>query len=326
MSQRTTSVATPVAHLVGPGKIKVINGRLAFSNGKDTPFRMDPDALENVLCYGPVGVTDDAMRMLLDHSVQVAWLTYAGCRCRGRLVGSQPSTTALRLAQYEAYSDEPVKLDLARALVLRKIESQAGAARHYQRHGQPDASEALSRINRTRQRCVRAKNLDELRGIEGAASATWFDFFGKLILPPWQFRTRVRRPPTDPVNALLSLGYTWLLTRTIARCEAAGLEVTLGSLHEFRPGRPSLACDVMEPFRVPAVDRWVVRLCNEGRVRLEDFRVVQGGFRLTQEIFPRVLADWEQFWYDTAHPAALDGAVETLVTRIQAVCKRLPTL
>ena len=80
---------------------------------------------------------------------------------------------------------------------------------------------------------------------------------GQLLRPPWRFVQRVRRPPTDPVNALLSLGYTWVLTRTVARCEAAGLEVNLGGLHDYRPGRPSLACDLMEPLRVPAVDRWV---------------------------------------------------------------------
>ena len=100
----------------------------------------------------------------------------------------------------------------------------------------------------------------------GRSLCPWFEFFGKLLLPPWQLSRRVRRPPTDPVNALLSLGYTLLLQRTLAACEAVGLDAALGSLHEYHPGRPSLACDLMEPLRVPAVDRWVIALCNQHRI------------------------------------------------------------
>src|SRR4051794_19751513 len=100
-----------------------------------------------------------------------------------------------------------------------------------------------------------ATNADQVRGFEGAASAAWFAFLGGLFEPPWSFRARARRPPTDPVNALLSLGYTWLLNRMNARAEAAGYEIYLGGLHEYRAGRPSLGCDLIESLRIPAVDR-----------------------------------------------------------------------
>src|SRR5258707_9820404 len=106
MARRTTSVITPVAHLVGPGKLKVINSRLAFTTGEGTPVRLDPEALRTVLCYGDVGVTDEAFQVLFKHEVEVAWLTASGHHCRGRLVRSDPSTTALRLLQHQVLHDE----------------------------------------------------------------------------------------------------------------------------------------------------------------------------------------------------------------------------
>lgn len=99
------------------------------------------------------------------------------------------------------------------------------------------------------------------------------------------------------MNALLSLGYTWLLTRVNARAEAAGYEIYLGGLHEYRPGRPSLGCDLIEPLRVPAVDRWVVATCGQGELSPHDFRSEEaGGFRLHPAAFGRTLVSWERHW------------------------------
>lgn len=326
MTRRVTSIATPTAHLVGPGKLKVINGRLAFSTGKATPLRIDPKSLRTVLCYGRVGVSDEAIRVLFQHNVEVAWLTPAGQHCRGRLVRANSSGTTLRLKQYEVLLDHDLKRQFARDTVVKKIASQVAAARHYQRQGHPETGGILRQIKRLQQRAVDAGGVEVLRGVEGAASAAWFTFFGKLLLPPWKFTQRVRRPPTDPVNALLSLGYTLLLNRTIARCDAIGLEVTLGALHEFRPGRPSLACDLIEPLRVPAVDRWVVRLCNEQRLKPKDFRRESKGVRLQPEVLPKVLADWETTWYKCDHEQLMDGSVLELAARIRRHAPALPIL
>lgn len=326
MSQRITSIATPIAHLVGPGKLKVINGHLAFSTGKGTPLRLDPKSLTVVFCYGRVGVSDEAMRSLFHHDVEVAWLTPAGQHCRGRLVRSDASSTSLRLKQYHVFLDDALKREIARDLVLKKVASQVVALRHYQRQGHPETSNILRQLKRFHKQAVDARDLEVLRGVEGAASAAWLGFFGKLLLPPWRFTTRVRRPPTDPVNALLSLGYTLLLNRTIARCEALGLEIALGALHEFRPGRPSLACDLIEPLRVPAVDRWVVRLCNEQRLRPADFCEKGGGVRLHPNILPRVLGDWETNWYKCDHERLMEGVVLRMVAHIRRSAPVLPIL
>jgi CRISPR-associated protein Cas1 len=293
---RVTSIITPIAHLVGPGKLKVINGRLAYSAKDASPLRLDPAALRMVICYGDVGITDEAMSLVLAHGVEVAWLTWSGSHYRGRLVRADASSTALRLAQHRALADPARRLELARWMVAEKIRSQMAGARHYQRHAAAGAGRTLALLKQWHAEAATAADLAALGGIEGSASAAWFSLLGEVLQPPWTFTRRVRRPPTDPVNALLSLGYTFLLNRVRAQCEALGLEVALGALHEYRSGRPSLACDVMEPLRVPAVDRWVVELCNQGRLKPEEFMQDGQAVRLQPPVFGGVVASWEEHW------------------------------
>ncbi|MDR0704470.1 MAG: CRISPR-associated endonuclease Cas1, partial [Planctomycetaceae bacterium] len=205
--------------------------------------------------------------------------------------------------------DEKRKLKFAIGHIAAKIRSQTDAARHYQRKGIVLAGETLHKLEKSLRSAETSKTLEFLRGIEGDASATWFALLGQILKKPWVFNKRVRRPPTDPVNALLSLGYSLLTTRAAAMCSAVGLEPNIGTLHEYRAGRPSLACDIVEPFRVPVVDRWVIQLCNQGKVQIKDFVNSEEGTRLTQGKFPVVLADWEQTWHNGGHFTAL---IETI--------------
>lgn len=314
MARRLTSVATPLAHLVGPGKLAVVNRQLVFEayGTTESPLRLDPEALREVYCYGAVGVTDAALTLLFAHDVSVSFLTPSGARCKGRLVRGDSPRTGLRRLQHAAFAERGRSREWAELAVVGKIESQMAAARHYQRQGVREATEVMARLAALRASCAGAA-VESLRGYEGSASAAWFELLGVLVREPFAFRTRVRRPPTDPVNALLSLGYTWVLQRVSARCEAAGLESNLGALHEWRAGRPSLACDVMEPLRVPAVDRWVVSMCNQGGVAVADFVEEKGGIRLREGLFGPILGQWQEHWARGALEAELDGWMARLV-------------
>jgi CRISPR-associated protein Cas1 len=298
MRKRITMVSTPVAHLVGPGQLRGANGRLAYVPAGEDEMRLDVGALRAVYCYGPVSVTAEALRLMFEQEVEGAWLSSDGSRCWGRLVRPSPSWTALRILQHRAMADRPTARAWATRAVAARIESLLRAARHYQRHGQEGAGEALDRLQRAAGG-VAGSSVEQLRGVEGSAALAWFGLLGLVLREPWRFEGRNRRPPRDPVNALLSLGYTLLLSRVVAACEAAGLEVALGGLHAYHPGRPSLACDLMEPLRVPAVDRWVVLSCNQGRVSLDDFvSTEEAGTRLKPERLPAILQGWEQHWVD----------------------------
>jgi len=321
MTIRTTSIATPTAYVVGPGKLSVVNGRLSFATGAGTPLRLDPEKLETVLCYGDVGASDEALKVLFQHDIHVAWLSANGYRCRGRLVGFGDNGTTLRMMQHQALSDPAVCLNLARRAVSGKIDSQLQGARHHQRHGVREAARAIQRLQDRLRQCHGCTDLDVLRGVEGAATAAWFELLGKVLVAPWRFEQRTRRPPTDPVNALLSLGYTLLLNRIIARCQAAGLEVNLGALHEYRPGRPSLACDLIEPHRVGVVDRWVVELCNQMRVKPDDFMTQDGGVRLQPERFGAFIGWWEERWVAQQFDRLVEETVEEFMKGIRGAAK-----
>src|SRR5437870_4166454 len=121
--RRVTSVETPLAHLVGPGKLKVVNGQLAYSTGEGTPLRLDPQALRAVYCYGAVSISDEALRLVLEHDVQLAFLSAQGMRCRGRLVRDDSSKTTLRLLQHGAFANPAAQRDWAARVVEAKIES-----------------------------------------------------------------------------------------------------------------------------------------------------------------------------------------------------------
>jgi CRISPR-associated protein Cas1 len=222
------------------------------------------------------------------------------------------TTTAARIRQHRVFASPAHRLAWAALVVAGKIDAMTAAARRYQRNGSPLGS-LLTDLDALRGQLPDATTADVVRGLEGAASAAWFRYLGTLLRPPWEFRERSRRPPTDPVNALLSLGYTWLLNRATAALEAHGFEIYLGGLHEYLPGRPSLSCDLIEPLRVPAVDRWVVAACGQGEFTPAHFvREENGGFKLTPPAFGRALYSWENAWQSAAASDTLSHWVVTL--------------
>lgn len=306
-------LAAVIAHLEGPGAVRLENNRLTFASTRAEPdvqarqVRLELDRLEILVCYGAVQFSTEAMAALLEKRIDVALLNASGTSLRGWITAPDSVRPLERIRQCSVVLDPQKRLLLARQIVADKIRSQIGGARHYQRHGFGRATDILARLAPFVERAEAAAEIRQLLGIEGAASAVWFELFAALVRKPFQFPKRARRPPTDPVNALLSLGYTLLLSRIEARLAALGFDAAIGILHELRPGRPSLACDHLEPLRVPAVDRWVLRVLNEGRLALIDFEAADnGGLRLTKQRFPKTVAGWESFWLELRGSDMLD--------------------
>jgi CRISP-associated protein Cas1 len=266
-----------------------------------------------------VSVSGPALELLFRHGIPTAWLSPAGTRCRGRLARADATTTLTRIRQHRVFARPEARLEWAKLVVIGKFEAMATAARHFQRHGVATAGALLTRLAETAARVPKAASNEQLLGLEGSGSAAWFEFFATLMPSPWSFPGRTRRPPTDPLNALLSLGYTWLLTRATARLEARGYEIYVGGLHEYRAGRSSLACDLIEPLRVPAVDRWVVATCNQRELTPDLFQQEEnGGFRLQAGLFGRTLHNWETHWTN----AGLERELESWLDRLGDALKR----
>jgi len=231
-----------------------------------------------IYCYGAIQLTAQAVETCLDLGIDVAYFSPAG-RFIGMLRGLPASGVDARRGQYRLFELPGVRLQLAREVIRAKIHNQRVML---MRNGDvPDR--VLSLLAGFRDATASARDLTELLGLEGNAAALYFEQFDSMLKQreDWKFdwRGRNRRPPRDPVNALLSLGYSMLAKELTGVCHAVGLDPFLGFLHQPRYGRPALALDLMEEFRPLVADSVAISLINRGELGPEDFiRSANGTF------------------------------------------------
>jgi CRISPR-associated protein Cas1 len=230
-----------------------------------------------VLMGRGVSLTTTALHTLTRRGVDVVYLTGSG-RFVSRVVGMEHKHSRLRHQQALASSDPRVALGVASSLVHGKVLNQRVLVqRHSER--QSWAQRALDGIEAMAQRVDKARDLDELRGLEGQAAREYFGIFRRLLAPPkegssWGFERRAYYPPPDPVNALLSFAYSLLLRDIVTACELIGLDPYLGFFHAIDYGRPSMALDLEEEFRPAVADSLVLEAINRPFVTLADFEQV----------------------------------------------------
>jgi len=189
-----------------------------------------------------------------------------------------PGNLPLRRAQYHRDEDEAFCFRLAREIVAGKLRNQRTmVGRLARRPGSTVPAGAAARLTASINRAEAAADVGILRGIEGQAARVYFGAWRAALDPVWGFATRNRRPPRDPINALLSLGYSLLSQNMMTALEVVGLDPYLGYFHSEAYNRPALALDLVEEFRAPVVDSLVLWLANRRILRPEDFRPAEGG-------------------------------------------------
>lgn len=288
------------------------------------PFHM----LASVVVFGPIFVSPALLGATAGAGITLVLLDRNG-RFQARVEGPVSGNVLLRRAQYKA-SDAPE--EIVRSMIVGKVMNQRSvlmrALRDYaddyaeaDRAAITTATERLARIARL----VDASDLplDQLRGAEGEAANVYFAVFDHLIRSPdgeLRWTGRSRRPPLDPVNALLSFLYTLLTHDCRSACESVGLDPAVGFLHRDRPGRPSLALDLMEELRPVLADRLALSLLNRRQLRAADFERRDGGaVLLTDEARKTVLTAWqERKKEERLHPFLEEKAPLGLVPYLQA--------
>jgi len=251
--------------------------------------------VERVLLLGNVQVSTQALATLMQQNTPVVFLSTRG-RLRGRLARPTHANVRLRMRQYDTARDEPRSLALARMFVLGKVRNGKEAlARAMDRQGMA-AGEFRDGMRRWMDAAMRATTLERLRGIEGMAARDHFAVFSRLLEgTPFPWRGRNRRPPRDPANAMLSLGYTLLLAECESALESVGCDVYAGLLHggteQAEYGKPALALDLMEEFRW-LVDRMSLRLLRDAKPAQFE-RAPNGGCFLKPEMRRRFFGEWE---------------------------------
>ena len=267
--------------------------------------------VDQVVVFGDATITSPALHALLGNQVEVCFLSYYG-NFLGRLSPEFSKNSLIRLEQHRAHDDPSRALAFAKQFVggklsnfrtllmraNRKLEDaeieQAVAAlkamiekvERYQRNASPAPEEmptnpAVAVVN-------------DLLGLEGMGSAHYFGVFGKLLKPDWGYTGRSKRPPTDPVNALLSYGYTILMHKVQSAIGVVGLDPYIGFLHSSQYGKPALALDLMEEFRGPIVDSVAITLINTGALKREDFVEEAGTFRMNDSARRTFLEKFEE--------------------------------
>jgi len=212
--------------------------------------------------------------------------------------GKQTGNVLLRRVQYRWADNEEKSVSIARLMVAAKIANgRSVLMREIRNHGENTIlSAAVSKLASSLRRVQHAQSVCETMGVEGDAAANYFGVFNDLLRGSgFVFGGRVRRPPTDPVNALLSYAYTLITHECASALQGVGLDPYVGFLHQDRPGRLSLALDLLEEFRSPWADRFVLTLINRKQIQLNDFVTeASGAVRLTDAARKAFLVAWQE--------------------------------
>jgi len=259
-------VLQPGAYLQREGhSLKVVKGGEVID---EIPM----EGLKRLTLMGYVSLTGGVLDSLITNRVETVFMTPSG-RFRARLVLDEHRHVELRMAQYERLGSGDFALETAKIIVKGKLRNMTRflllRARQYD---DQRLRTGAARIKSMERAVDMLPNIEKLRGLEGNASKIYFKLFSRLIRNPlFEFRGRNKRPPLDPVNALLSFVYTMLTNEVLSAIKAVGLDPYLGSLHTIEYGRPSLACDLVEEYRCFLGDRLVLGLVNRKVISPEDF-------------------------------------------------------
>ncbi|KPQ28792.1 MAG: CRISPR-associated endonuclease Cas1 [Marinobacter excellens HL-55] len=281
-------------------------------------------SVSGLFCFGNVLVSPALMGFCGEKGVNLAFFNEYG-RFYGRLQGRKAGNVLLRRAQYHA--GEKVSLEIARSVVAAKlVGSRNILLRHQRNHG---ATQSVARAAKHLTASIRlaktVDNLDSLRGIEGDAAATYFSVFEELVnecqREDFPFSGRNRRPPRDPVNALLSFVYAILGQDVGAALSGVGLDPQVGFLHADRPGRDSLAQDLLEEFRPWLADRLVLSLINRRQLKASDFIAESSGaVRMSDDARKQLLVAYqEKKQQEVMHPFLKEKVPIGIIPHIQAM-------
>lgn len=259
------------------------------------PFHL----LEGVVLFGHAGCSTMLLGACAQHGVNVVILDERG-RFQARVEGPVSGNVLLRKEQYRRIVDQAECLSVAKRFVAAKIHNTRVVLQHFARdYSDVRDSEVPGIIDGLRTSIDRIPNistLDELRGVEGDAAHMYYRVFSKLLRCSEDanaFKGRTRRPPEDPVNAALSFFYVMMSRDVASGCETVGLDPQMGYLHACRPGRASLALDLVEEFRAPYVDRFVLSLFNRRQLTASDFVREGNGYFFKDAAMKKVLSLWQ---------------------------------
>ena len=266
----------------------------------ETRLRAPVHNLDGIVCMGNVSCSPPLMELCADAGVTISHLSLNG-KFIARIQGPVSGNVLLRREQYRVADDLERCADIAASMVLGKVHNCRGVMQRTLRRGGSanDSLQAAVDQHLDIERRINPElGLERIRGLEGEAANAYFGAFNDLINQDngdFHFAGRSRRPPKDNVNALLSFAYTMLVHDAVSALESVGLDPAVGFLHRDRPGRPSLALDMMEEFRSLAADRLCLALINRGQIKAGGFTTDEvGGVRMDDKTRKSVIVTYQE--------------------------------
>lgn len=269
--------------------------RLKVEKGGKTLVEVLVEQVDTIAIIGNVQVTMQALHMLLERGIDVSYFSYSG-KYLGHAAAEFSKNIFLRFSQYELYQDVERRIQLAKLIVRNKIRNQIAVLSAYRWDGiDYDWKKDQKSLEEILEKLEGKETSNEIMGIEGICSNVYFNAYGKMFRSNCRFQGRSKRPPRDPVNVIISLGYTFL-TREVSSClEAESFEMYLGFLHGIRYGRKSLPLDIVEEFRQPVIDRFTLKMFNKRILNEFDFETNGEGIILNGEGFKKFCQEYERW-------------------------------
>lgn len=312
-------VTTPESYLSKDGMNVVVS-----VNQKEV-FRIPVINIEGIVTFGYMGASPGLMRLCSENNVSLVFMSPQG-KFIGRIQGMTHGNVLLRTKQYKMAEDRDFSLHLGKLFVAGKIINCRNVLRRFIRDNGSDYEvETVAKVlANLKNDSLRAADADSLRGTEGMAANRYFDVFNKLIInqkEDFVFTGRNRRPPRDEVNAMLSFVYTLLANEMASALETVGLDPYVGFMHTLRPGRCSLALDMMEELRSYLADRLVLSMINRRQVCKHDFiRQGEDGLVMTDSCRKTILTAWQKRKKEIVeHPFLKDKIQIGLIPYAQAM-------
>ena len=317
----TLFVTTEGAYLKKDGQAVVV------SIEKQNKLRLPLHNLDGIVCMGHIMCSPSLMAACAKAGVTISFLTpYGGFQAA--VTGYTSGNVLLRRTQYRQADDPESTLAVARQFVSAKIANSRSVLLRAARDTRDQENrQALQKVAKRMgfdvEMACNARTLDSLRGTEGESANTYFSVFGCMMsghVKGFEFQHRSRRPPLDRINALMSFLYSMLTHDARSACEATGLDPQVGFLHRDRPGRPSLALDLIEEFRAFIADRLVLSLLNRKQIQAKDFDMTESGAVLLKDKSRKtVLAAYQKRKQDViTHPFLDEKTTIGLLIHLQA--------
>lgn len=316
MSSGVWSYRMPNLYLSDQGSSLHINGeRLVVKKDQQVVLDIPFFHIERVMLYGNIQVTTQAIQYMLKNSVPCSFFSQ-NCKYHGSLQSFYSGNVFLRICQFERYLDMNFRIWISKTLISNKINKQISLLNQTKKSFSNQISSTLIKLNELQSAIETAETISEIMGYEGKSSASYFSCFNEILCSDFVFSERNRRPPRDPVNALLSLSYTMLTNELFSLLLGSGLDPYIGFLHDLSYNRPSLALDFIEEYRC-SVDKFVLKILNLNQMVKVDFETMENKVLLTDEGRKKFFTLYESFLKENCLRQIMKKQLEKMYKTIQ---------